>query len=49
MEEKLLRKLQLTELEIAKEIRRICEENAIEYWLEAGSLLGAVRHQGFIP
>lgn len=49
MEAKLLRKVQLTQLEIAKEIRRVCEENGIAYFLSDGSFLGAVRHQGFIP
>lgn len=49
MEEKILRKVQLTQLEIAKEIRRVCEENDIAYFLAYGTFLGAVRHQGFIP
>lgn len=43
------RKLQLMQLELAKEVRRICEKNGIDYFLEAGSCLGAVRHNGFIP
>lgn len=49
MERELLRKVQLTQLEIAKEIRRVCRENGIRYFLADGSFLGAVRHQGFIP
>lgn len=49
MEKELLRKVQLTQLEIAKEIRRVCEENGIRYYLAAGTFLGAVRHGGFIP
>ena len=49
MERELLRKVQLTQLEIAKEIRRVCDENNIGYFLCCGTLLGAVRHQGFIP
>ena len=44
-----LRKLQLIELEMLLEVDRICRENDIEYFLSAGTVLGAVRHKGFIP
>lgn len=49
MEKDILRKVQLAQLEIAQEIKRVCEENDIPYFLCDGSLLGAIRHQGFIP
>lgn len=49
MDKETLRKVQLAQLEIAIEIRRVCDENNIRYFLDFGSLLGAVRHQGFIP
>ena len=44
-----LRKLQLTELEILQVIDDFCKKHDIRYSLYAGTLLGAVRHQGFIP
>ena len=44
-----LRRLQLVQLEILKVIDRVCRQNCIQYSLYAGTLLGAVRHQGFIP
>ena len=44
-----LRKLQLTELEMLRELDGICRKNQIRYIIDAGTLLGAVRHGGFIP
>lgn len=43
------RELQLVLLEILEELDRICTDNGIEYWLDSGTCLGAVRHGGFIP
>ena len=44
-----LREIQLSELEILIEFDKICRENNLRYSLAAGTLLGAVRHKGFIP
>ncbi len=44
-----LRKLQLGNLALMKEFDIICKQNNIKYWLDGGTLLGAVRHKGFIP
>lgn len=45
----LLRDVQLAQLKMLKEIDWICQENKLSYWLEFGTLIGAVRHKGFIP
>ena len=49
MDNETLRKVQLAQLEIGKEIKRVCDENGIKYFLDSGTLLGAIRYKGFIP
>ena len=44
-----LRDVQLQTLEILRFVVKICEENDLEYWLDYGSLIGSLRHEGFVP
>lgn len=48
-EQETLRRLQLVELGILKDIDQVCRANRITYFLDSGTALGAVRHGGFIP
>lgn len=41
-------KLVHLQMKIMDEIKRICECNNIDYFLDSGTLLGAVRHKGYI-
>lgn len=34
---------------VLEDINHFCQENSIKYYLDSGTLLGAVRHKGFIP
>ena len=45
----LLRRQQMRMLEILLEVDRICKQHDIPYWLSSGTLIGAMRHDGFIP
>lgn len=44
-----VRNIQLVELEILDEFERLCKLGGLRYYIIAGTLLGAVRHKGFIP
>lgn len=43
------RRLQLVETTLIEELDRVCRANNIRYSIFAGTLLGAVRHKGYIP
>ena len=49
MRELSFREVQLTELEILCFFDKLCEKNNLKYYLTGGTLLGAIRHKGFIP
>lgn len=44
-----LRAAQLKMLRILEAIDEVCRKHGIAYWIEGGTLLGAMRHGGFIP
>ena len=44
-----LHEIQGIELKILREVDRICKKHNIKYFLGGGTLLGAIRHHGFIP
>lgn len=49
IEDKILDKVHDIEVEILDEIVKICKKYNIKYFLVGGTLLGAIRHDGFIP
>jgi len=44
-----LKQCQRVQLALLKDFDRVCKERGWTYWLDGGTLLGAVRHRGFIP
>lgn len=44
-----LKKAKKIMIDILLELDRICKKENIKYWITDGTLLGAVRHEGFIP
>lgn len=44
-----LKDYQEISLDILIDVAKFCEENSINYYLACGTLLGAIRHKGFIP
>lgn len=44
-----IRDIQLANLVLLKELDYVCKKNNLNYWLEYGTLIGAMRHKGYIP
>ena len=44
-----MKKIWAVELDLLNEFARVCEENGLKWFAHAGTMLGAVRHHGFIP
>ncbi len=44
-----LRRLQLVQLELLVELDRVCRKYGIRYLMDGGTMIGAIRHKGFIP
>ena len=44
-----VREVQLVELDMLKAVAELCEKHGLQYTIYCGTLLGAVRHKGFIP
>jgi lipopolysaccharide cholinephosphotransferase len=44
-----LRSCQIIQAELLQQFDQICRKHQLKYWLDGGTLLGAVRHGGFIP
>lgn len=44
-----MKKMWALQMEMAKVLLDVCKRHGLKCWMDAGTLLGAVRHQGFIP
>lgn len=44
-----MKKVWAVQLDLLAEFARVCEKHNLKWWMDAGTLLGAARHKGFIP
>ncbi len=49
MSQETIRKVQLCQLDILEQVDKLCKKHGLTYFAVGGTVLGAVRHQGFIP
>ena len=49
MRELTTQELRQIQLEILDVVAKFCDDNQITYWIDCGTLLGAIRHKGYIP
>ena len=49
VDREILKRSQLIMLNLLIQLDRICKKNNINYWIDSGTFLGAIRHKGFIP
>lgn len=49
MDLEILKQLQSVELGILDDVVKVCDKHGLVYFLDCGTLLGAIRHDGFIP
>ena len=43
------KKIRVIQMDIVRKIDEVCKKNNISYYAQSGTLLGAVRHEGYIP
>ena len=44
-----MKRIWAVELDLVNELKRVCDKYGIQYFADGGTLLGAIRHKGFIP
>lgn len=44
-----MKKVWACQLEILEKFKQVCDKHGLTFWLESGTLIGAVRHKGYIP
>ena len=44
-----MKKIWAVELDLLNEFSKVCQKHQLKWFVHAGTLLGAIRHKGFIP